>query len=200
MNKGHIILSGSKKIIFSAPHAVEQTRDGKIKCAEAETALIVEKLNEMGYPCIIKTENVGDDANFDLECAYKDDLVKFIRENGIVGVIDLHQLSPLREQDICLGTGGEDCLNLLGHFDVEKELQAHFAKYFTNVTVNNPFGAKGEGTISRYISSRCDIPCVQVELNSKIFLENQFTFDQLANIFDEATDIWEMFDEKNLVD
>lgn len=103
MDKGHIILLGDKKILFSAPHAVEQTRDGKIKFAEKETADIARILNKMGYPCIIKTENQGDDANFDLESEYKADLVEFIKENHIEGVIDLHQLSPLRDQLICLG-------------------------------------------------------------------------------------------------
>ena len=110
---GHIILNGDKKVMFSAPHAVEQTRDGKIKYAEQDTGEIARFVNKLGYPCIIKTENLNDDANYDLNCKYKSDLQKYIKDNNIVALIDLHELSPLREQLICLGTGGEDDINLL---------------------------------------------------------------------------------------
>ena len=201
MKKGHIILGGTKKIMFSAPHAVEQTRDGKIKYAEKETALIAMLLNKEGYPCIIKTENIGDDANFDLECDYKDDLVEYIKDNKIQGLIDLHQMSPKREQMICLGTGGEDCLNLLGSHNREARFFEHFSEYFENVSVNDPFAARGEGTISRYISKNCNIPCVQVEMNSKLFLENLISMENISKIFNQSTHILEeLYHEKNLVD
>ncbi len=200
MDKGHIILNGCKKIMFSAPHAVEQTRDGKIKFAEKETAEIALKLNSLGYPCIIKTKNVNDDANFDLVSDYKNDLVEFIKENKIQGIIDLHQLSPLREQLICLGTGGEECLNLLGSHDKEKKLQEHFKTFFNNVSVNNPFAAKGDGTISRYISNKCHVPCVQVEINSKLFLENNVSIEEIVKILDKSTYILEnIHNEKDLI-
>lgn len=191
MKKGHIILNGSKNIMFSAPHAVEQTRDRKIKFAEKETAEIAIKLNKHGYPCIIKTQNINDDANFDLESNYKKDLIKYIKANEIKALIDLHQLSPKREQLICLGTGGENCLNLLGSFKIEKKLQEYFKKFFENVSVNTPFSAKGEGTISRYISDKCKIPCVQIEINSKLFLEKLVSIEEIVKILDELTNIIE---------
>lgn len=201
MNIGHIILNGDKKIMFSAPHAVEQTRDGKIKFAEKETGEIAIALNKLGYPCIVKTQNIGDDANFDLNSQYKRDLVKYIRENNILALIDLHQLSPMREQLICLGTGGEDCLNLLGSHDKAKKIQRHFAKFFHNVSLNEPFAAKGDGTISRYISKNCKIPCIQVEINSKLFLEKIISVENIAIIFDNATCLMEDFcNEKNIID
>lgn len=191
MKKGHKILKGDKKIMFSAPHAVEQTRDGKIKYAEQETAEIAKELNKLGYPVIIKTSNINDDANFDLECDYKKDLVEFIKKNDIIGLIDLHELSPQREQIICLGTGGEECLNLLGSYCKEKKLQKYFSEFFSNVSVNNPFAAKGEGTISRFISKNCNIPCVQVEMNCKLFLEKIISFERLAKVLSGATNIME---------
>lgn len=201
MDNGHIILNGDKKIMFSAPHAVEQTRDGKIKYTEKETGLIAQFLNSLGYPCIIKTQNLGDDANFDLDCQYKKDLVKFVKENDICAIIDLHQLSPMREQLICLGVGGDECLNLLGSQDKAKNLQQYFANFFNNVSINEPFGAKGEGTISRYISKNCKIPCVQVEMNSKLFLEHVISIEDIARIFDKATCLMgDCCDEENIID
>lgn len=187
---GYVVLKGDKKVMFSAPHAVEQTRDGKIKYAETETGEIARTLNAMGYPCIIKTQNLGDDANFDLESDYKKVLVEFVRTNGIEAVIDLHELSPNREQAICLGTGGEECLNLLGSHDMEQQLKEHFQQHFEVVSVNIPFGAKGEGTISRYISSRCNIPCVQIEMNCKLFIDKMISIKDMASIIEQATSIF----------
>ena len=155
----------------------------------------------MGYPCIVKTQNIGDDANFDLDSQYKCDLVKFIRENNIHALIDLHQLSPMREQIICLGTGGEDCLNLLGMHNKAKKIQQYFAKFFNNVSINEPFAAKGDGTIARYISKNCNIPCVQVEINSKLFLQGIISIEDITTIFDKATYLMEDFcNEKNIID
>lgn len=37
MDKGFNIINGKGKVMLSAPHAVEQTRDDKIKLAEPET-------------------------------------------------------------------------------------------------------------------------------------------------------------------
>lgn len=198
--KGHVILNGTKKVIFSAPHAVEQTRDGKIKFAEVDTGELARSLNKLGYPCIIKTENMNDDANFDLECDYKTDLVEYIKKNDIVALIDLHELSPKREQLICLGTGGEDCLNLLGNYKLEKELQTYFSKFFDVVSCNNPFAAKTDGTISRFISSNCKIPSVQIEMNCKIFMENLITIEKMTSIMNGSTKLLEgKNDEKDFI-
>lgn len=198
--KGHIILDGNKKVMFSAPHAVEQTRDGKTKFAEPETGEIVKLLNSLGYPCIIKTENLNDDANNDLECNYKKDLVEYIKNNKIVALIDLHEMAPTRQQWICLGTGGEKCLNLLGDHKKESKIIEMLSQYFDNVSLNNPFSASGMGTISRYMSECCNIPCVQIEINCKLFLDNIFTPKDMAKILSKMPSIMEKKqDEKTFI-
>lgn len=188
---GHVILNGDKKVMFSAPHAVEQTRNDAIKYAEPDTGEIAKCLNALGYPVIIKTENMHDDANYDINCAYKNQLSDYIKQHNIIALIDLHELSPKREQLICLGTGGEDCPNLLGNHEKETQLKDHFKKYFDVVTINDPFSAKGEGTISRYISLNLNIPCVQIEMNSKLFIDNMVSPQQMADIMAKATHIME---------
>lgn len=198
MKKGHIILNGNKKVMFSAPHAVEQTRDGKIKYAEPDTAVVAMAMNELGYPCIIKTENLNDDANFDLECDYKKELVSFVKENNIKALIDLHELSSFRQQDICLGTGGDDNKNLLGSERLIESFVDIFSKDFKNVSVNIPFAAKGDGTISCYISNKCNLPCVQIEMNSSIFMKNKIDIKQMANLLDKVANEMEKYDEKDI--
>ena len=46
--EGFEILDGSKKILISAPHAVEQTREGRIKLPEPQTATLAQMLNSCG--------------------------------------------------------------------------------------------------------------------------------------------------------
>lgn len=195
-----IILNGNKKIMFSAPHSVEQTRDGKIKFSEPETGEIAKELNLLGFPCIIKTKNNNDDANFDEFSLYRNELISYIKENKIIALIDLHEMASYREQNICLGTGGEECLNLLGDHIKEQKLQEYFSSYFKNVTINKPFGAKYPFTVSRYISQNCNIPCVQVEINCKLFVNKLTTLKEIAKIFEGATNILvEKPNEKDIV-
>lgn len=98
-------------------------------------------------------------------------------------------MAPNREQQICLGTGGNECLNLLGDHIKEKELQEYFSNYFKNVSINNPFGAKYPFTVSRYISQSCKIPCVQVEINCNLFINKLISLKEIAKIFEGATNI-----------
>ena len=58
--------SGVGGVMISAPHAVEQTRNGRIKCAESQTGALAKMLHEQLHcPIIYKTKNMGDDANYD---------------------------------------------------------------------------------------------------------------------------------------
>ncbi len=198
MKKGHITLEGKKKIVFSSPHAVEQTRNGTIKFSEPDTGVLAMELNKLGYPCIIKTQNLNDDANFDLECDYKKDLIAFIKNNQIKAVVDLHELSNKREQDICIGTGGDDNKNLIGNSELVEEIASIFNKEFNNVTVNVPFMASGDGTISCYISKRQNIPCLQIEMNSKIFMQNLKTVDEMVGLLDKVANVMESCNEKDI--
>lgn len=199
-DRDFIILNGSKKIIFSAPHAVEQIRNGKIKYAEPDTAEIAKQLNLLGFPCIIKTKNNSDDANFDKKSIYKEALREYVEKENIMALIDLHEMSQTREQTICLGTGGDNCLNLLGNYYVEQKLQAYFSKYFENVAINDPFKASYPYTVSRYISKVCNIPCIQVEINCNLFIEHIMSAKEIAKILDNAANIlMERENEKNII-
>ena len=88
---------GNKNVIFSCPHAVNQTRKGKIKLADINTGPLGIALNNLGYPVLIKTKNLNDDANYDLKSEYKKFLSTKIKENGYKFCIDLHGLSAKRE-------------------------------------------------------------------------------------------------------
>ena len=178
---GFEILDGTKKIMISAPHAVDQTREGKIKYAEKETAVIAKRLNELGYPAIIKTENVNDDANYDLDCPYKQELLKFCHNNNIVFVLDLHQLASTREMDFCLGTGDETNRNLLTHANIASLTQKLAQEEGFTMTINTPFAASSPRTMAGFASSQ-NIPAMQLEINSKL-VASYCNATQLDDVF-----------------
>lgn len=172
---------GTKQILISCPHSASQTRNGIHKSSEPETALLAIQLNKLGFPILLKTSNENDDANYDLALPYKSELLKIINENSIKFVLDLHQLNPKREIDICLGTGGDSHKNLLNYNYLIKPINEYLEKSGFLTTINNPFGATKINTISAYLASN-NIPAIQVEMNSKI-LTNHYgkEFEKVYN-------------------
>ena len=161
------LLAGKGKIIVSAPHSVEQTRQGKKKYAEPQTGALAKMLHEkLGLPVIYKTKNCGDDANFDAVSPYKDALVEYVKNNKIEFMLDLHQLAPTRDVMIDIGTG--KMKNVKNEVFVKVAYDV-FEKYdLGKIEIDTPFDASYPYTLSAYVSRNCDISCLQIEMNSKI--------------------------------
>lgn len=160
------ILTGTCPVMISAPHSVSQTRNGKRKPAEPYTGALAKMLhNELSCSVIYKTRNLKDDANYDKNSPYKNDLAKYVQQNGIKYVIDLHQLSDSRNVMIDIGT---NCMkNLNNNLEPLNIILEAFSKRNLGILqIDEPFAASGEYTVSAFISSSCDIPCVQLEINS----------------------------------
>ena len=166
------ILEGRGKVMLSAPHAVLQTRHGALKQAERYTGALCRLLHAReGWPCIYKARHLGDDANHDAQSPYRDALCDYIREKGVACVLDLHQLAPERPMDLCLCTGRGQ--NLAGWGELPLLLRDCFARHgFGPITLDDPFDAKSAHTVSATVARRCGIPSVQVELNSRLCLED----------------------------
>lgn len=166
------IREGCGTVLLSAPHAVFQTRNGAMKAAERYTGMLCLLLhNRYGYPCIFKTGNRNDDANFDPHSDYRDALCAFVKQNGIRCVLDLHQLHPDRPMDLCLGTGQR--ANLLGQDEIVTIVQAGFQAWaFGPITVDKPFAASGKNTVCATVTRTCAIPSLLIELNSRLLMED----------------------------
>ena len=167
-NKDHVFLIGeNSKVILSAPHGVSQVRNGKEKYQEPGTVSTTLHLQKIcGCHAIFKTKNNNDDANYDEKSQYKEDLKKYIKENNIKYVLDIHSLSKDRKCDINLGTWhgkNVECdINLYREF-VKDLCDAGF-----NVYLDVPFGA-GPRTVSGSMKDAFDkIWTIQIEINSKI--------------------------------
>ena len=173
---------GEGKVMFSAPHAVLQTRRGALKQAERYTGMLCLLLHErLHLPCIYKTRHMKDDANFDPVSEYREALCQTVKKNGIAFVLDLHQLSPERPMDVCLCTGrGKNlgsCPELPGI--AQDILSSH---RFEKITLDDPFDASSPHTIASTVAQSCRVCALQIEINTRLLMETsleQRFFDML---------------------
>lgn len=159
----YIIKLGSIPILFTAPHTMNQTRyDGSIKLKEPYTKAIALYLNKnYNVNCMIKINDTGLDSNRDNHDEFKEKLIKFVKENNIKLVIDLHGASKDREFDVEFGTLN----NLTSDFSTIKELEESFTENgILNIKHNDPF--KG-GAITQYLFNLKDIDVIQLEINAR---------------------------------
>ena len=160
-DKDYIIEKGNIPILFTAPHTMDQVReDGSIKLSEPYTKAIALYLNKhFNVNSMIKIKDTGLDANKDNRDEFKLELLRFIRDNDIKLVIDLHGSKKSRDFDIEFGTLN----NISVDFSTIKELEEAFIENgITNIAHNDPF--KG-GAITKYIYAIKDVEAIQIEIN-----------------------------------
>lgn len=185
-NKSHTFLCGKGNVIISSPHGVNQVRLGKLKRAELGSIAVALHLQKLtNCHLIAKTKNCFDDANFDEHSSYKTDLEKFINENHIKFLIDIHGLNASRGCDINFGIHlGENISSNLMLFD---NLNSAFQKQGFITWIDQPFMAGGN-TISH--SMKKAIPklwTIQLEINYKLtnFAQNSEKLEKLVIILAE---------------
>ena len=181
INEDYIIKKGSIPILFTAPHTMEQKReDGSIKLNEPFTkALALYLNNHDNVNCMIKIKDTGEDPNRDNRDEFKTELLRFIKDNDIKLVIDLHGASEERDFDVEFGTMN----NLSADFSTIKELEDAFVENgITNINHNNPF--KG-GAITQYIYKLEDVDVIQLEINRRFRSENNI--DNMKKLYDSLS-------------
>lgn len=163
----HIVLVGKNKVLLSAPHGVSQVRLGRKKAREIGSITTALYLKESTNCFLIaKTRNNFDDANFDEKSAYKDDLVRVLKENNVEYLLDIHGLAENRGIDINLGTNFG--ANIKGKEIAFDNLYNDFKKNGFIVTVDNPFMAGGN-TIASFGKKKIDdLFFLQIEINCGI--------------------------------
>ncbi len=161
---GHRILEGINTIILTAPHSVSQLREGKIKAGEFRTGPIVKILGQMSQCHIaFKTKNLGDDANYNPKCNFKDDLINYVKDKGIKLVLDFHISRPEREFSIDIGTGRG--ANIDNREDILHCIKEHLETKYENIKTDEVFSAKYPHTVSATVSRETGIPAFQIEIN-----------------------------------
>ena len=177
------IIKGNIPIIFSAPHCVSQTRENKLKMAEGETGAIVQILaKDMNCYGVYKTYNDNDDANYDIEGnQYKEALLKLIKDENLKLLIDLHGAKNEHKFDIEICT--DDGNNIDNKNFIIDILKKSFKNNgIDNITENSIFKASSIRTISKYIHSKTNIPCIQLEMTGRYrYIENIEGIAKLIN-------------------
>ena len=185
----YIIRKGTVPILFTAPHTMEQIRDdGSIKLSEPYTKAIALYLNKhFNVNCMIKINDTGLDANRDNRDEFKIELLRFIKDNNIKLVIDLHGSAKSRNFDIEFGTLN----NLSADFSTIRELEEAFTENgISNIIYNNPF--KG-GAITEYVYGLKDVDVIQVEINGKYRDYNNMK--ELENLIQSLENFMKQYNE-----
>lgn len=190
---------GEGAVMVSAPHAVEQFRAGRRKYAEPYTGVLARFIHdEMNVPVIYKTKNCHDDANRDDKSPYRDAIADHVRANGIKYLIDLHQMSAERAEQIDLGTGNGKNIEkdpmLLGIVKT-----AFSDRGFAPLTVEAHFPAVHPNTVCASTARECGIACIQIEINTKL-LSNVYRGCRFTDVLGALKEIIEKLNCRALND
>lgn len=184
----HYFLLGSNPVMFSAPHTVEQFRNGRVKFHESHTAILAELLHvQAGTHAIIKQRNLMDDANYDDHSPFRDDLNRYIKAHNIQLLIDLHIMKESYEPHIELASGnGHNILHNWALIDTFINIgkQYKLNKIVTDVN----FLALNPNCVASHISSKCHIPAIQLEINWGL-LKREETFFLLLAYFKYVVEV-----------
>lgn len=186
-----VLEDGNSKIILSAPHTVEQLREGKIKASERRTGVIIMLLKQLlACPIIYKTRNENNDANYDEESSYRNELVKFIKEKEAGCVLDFHISAPSRPYSVDIGTGyGE---NICSRNDLQEIIVNGLKKNYERITVDAVFSASNPNTVSATVGKKAKIPAFQIEINWDIISD----YNKMLTFVDCFADIIKKMEEE----
>lgn len=215
--KAFEIEKGNIPVMISAPHAVNQFRNGKIKYADTYTGAIAKYLHMVtGCHAIYSSKYTETDPNYDLpqNNNYQRKLKKYILDNEIYLLIDIHGASKERKFIIEMGTASikeknnvfsDECDPSLQEYQFiddiikekfENELEGKVLKQ--NIVWKNVlFCAGKQNTITKYISKNTNAACIQIEINNNYRNpEQRENFNILIKCFIELIDIFSKIDWK----
>jgi len=159
-NQDYFYKTGTKKVIFTSVHSMNQTKISKKR--EPFTKGIVNYVSSK-TDCFnyIKLRETDIDSNSLEIDEFKINLLKCIEKNNIKLLVDIHGASEERDFDIEFGTMN----NLSIDYSTLKELQKSFnLNGINNIKINEPFVGGG---ITKYIYFNTNIDVVQIEINRK---------------------------------
>ena len=157
-------MEGNTPVILSAPHTVRQIRNGTHKKADIFTGSLGIILQELtNCHLIYRTYTGKGDANRDIACPYKAELMKKITDHNILYLIDLHGMGENRDFDIDIGTLKGKSINE----NLERNILKSFAAFdIRDVRFDYLFDADKEGTVTNTIWNHLAINSFQIEINA----------------------------------
>lgn len=183
------IKEGRIPVMISAPHSINQFREGQLKYADMYTGGIAMLLHEItGCHVIFSSKYKGKDPNYDPnpngENLYQTALKKYLDNHKISVLIDLHGASSKRDYSLEIGTApvrnengdveGDSDPSLNGRTFISDLIKYTFEFVFKDVNQpiekkqiwkNQLFDAGSQNTVTKYISSCTNVSCAQLEIN-----------------------------------
>ena len=185
---GFVIVPGTIPLIVSAPHAINQFREGQTKWADKYTGSIALLLHDLtGCHLIYSSGYTGGDPNFDdtTSSPYQKALIDYVKEHNIPVLIDLHGASSSRPYSVEMGTApvrdsdnnivGNENPSLKGHLFISKLLRLSFEYTFRNLETDAPkdvwqntiFDAGSQNTVTKSVSCNSETASIQLEINGQ---------------------------------
>jgi hypothetical protein len=155
---------GKINILIIAPHATAQTREGRIKQADAGTGSLALALNKLKDVSILYTTYLSpSDPNFYDNNTFKDSLAGILKSTNPKFVIDLHGSDSYRPYDVDFGTlNGKSLLQMGTMLDtLVNELRDCGIQSLSK----DYFPAEKSQTDTKFVFNK-GIPCIQLEINS----------------------------------
>lgn len=180
-----VIEEGDIPIIVSAPHAINQFREGQVKCADMYTGGIARYLHEVtGCHLIYSCMFTESDPNYDEPGTnkYQDALVEYLKKHKVAVLLDLHGVAKKRGYAVEMGTAPEQNPQPGMKYEQDPSLHEHkfiadlikeiFECQFENYDIqqkkvwkNQIFDAGDQNTVTKYISGNTNTACIQLEIN-----------------------------------
>lgn len=200
------IHEGDIPVMISAPHAINQYRDGEVKWADMYTGGISKYVYDNTHCHIIYSSKFTEtDPNYDEpgKNKYQEELEKYIKSHDIRLLIDIHGAAKKREYAVEMGTApirdsvsGEivtDDVSLLGNTFISEDIKSILENSFKELKVekkeiwkNIIFDAGDQNTVTKYISSVTNTACIQLEINGLYRdPDNEEAFTSLVNALNE---------------
>lgn len=189
------IEEGSIPIMVSAPHAINQFREGKVKIADMYTGGIAKYLHEKtGCHVIYSCMYTESDPNYDeFEVnKYQKELLEYVNKHNILLLLDIHGAAKERDYAVEMGTAPtieqlsenspENLLNnpnaedpsLLQYKFIDDIIRIILEDKFKNHSIakkniekNILFYAGDQNTVTKSISERSKTACIQLEINGE---------------------------------
>lgn len=169
------VVEGELPVIVSAPHAVSQLREGRVKPSDDFTGAMAVVVAELSGANAITASCYDDcDPNWDPfeTCAYKQALAEMVRELGAVAVLDLHGVPAAAPDAIEIGSADGFTVKAMPGVDefvcryLREQLNEHLERRGKTVGLNGRHAARGPNTVAHAIARECDVAALQIEISS----------------------------------
>lgn len=189
------LLEGSG-VLVTAPHSVTQVRLGKEKWAEPHTGALALLLHrQCGCAALYKLRNDNDDANYDARSPFRDAMVHFVCQRPVRFVLDLHQLSPRREEMLNLGTGRG--ANIHGRWDMVEHMQDVFVRHgLPAAHIDAPYDATWPHSVCVTAAETCGIPAFMLEMNTRLLMPEYREYS-FGTVFAALSEIIQILDKES---